>query len=78
MVSGTPQTIASRQLYVLYVEGLQGRVEATVFDFRASADADNCLDDYRDVLVVLFVVVLLTLGWTLLTVLMRKPLKEKP
>ena len=78
VVSGTPQTIASRQLYVLYVEGLQGRVEATVSISVHPPMPDNCLDDYRDVLVVLFVVVLLTLGWTLLTVLMRKPLKEKP
>ena len=73
VVSGTPQTIASRQLYVLYVEGLQGRVEATVSISVHPPMPDNCLDDYRDVLVVLFVVVLLTLGWTLLTVLMRKP-----
>ena len=78
VVSGTPQTIASRPLYVLYVEGLQGRVEATVSISVHPPMPDNCLDDYRDVLVVLFVVVLLTLGWTLLTVLMRKPLKEKP
>lgn len=72
-VYGTPESISSQQEYVMYVEGLQGRVKAKVSIAVHPPTPDDDLDAYRGLIVAVFIVVLIGLGWLLLNVIIRHP-----